>query len=175
MTTQEEETHQIEELAGYGALHNIRGSSLTRSSLLKPFDIILRELESSPNPDAPGERRLLRIGTAGLIFEHIERIAPANHKPKQRKRKKVEAYVDLFFDTVLAQAFGNEANSLLEREKMVRAAYLLSYRQALARIFIAKGQAKDEADAEQQIDKLEESEEELDEENLSEENASEEG
>ncbi len=142
----------LKELAEYAANNNIRGTSLKRNSLLKPLDIILQELDRCPNPDDPNELELVRPGTTGLIFEHLERIAGANYKPGRTKESKVNNYVDLFFDEVLRKANHGKVNRLLSRERLIRSAYLVYYRQALAEYFVAKGKAKDTAEASDKMD-----------------------
>ncbi len=145
---------ELKELAEYAVNSNIRGTSLKRNSILKPLDIILQELDRCPNPDDPNELELVRTGTKGLIFEHLERIAGANYKPGRTKESKVNHYVDLFFDDVLGKANHGKVNRLLSRERLIRSAYLVYYRQALAEYFVARGKARDLAEA---SDKIEES------------------
>ncbi len=143
---------ELKELAEYAANNNIRGTSLKRNSLLKPLDIILQELDRCPNPDDPNELELVRTGTKGLIFEHLERIASADYKPGRTKESKVNHYVDLFFDEVLRKANHGKVNRLLSRERLIRSAYLVYYRQALAEYFVAKGKARDLAEASDKMD-----------------------
>ncbi len=145
---------ELKELAEYAANNSIRGTSLKRNSLLKPLDIILQELDSCPNPDDPNELELVKTGTKGLIFEHLERIASADYKPGRTKESKVNHYVDLFFDGVLKKANHGKITRLLSRERLIRSAYLVYYRQALAEYFVAKGKARNLAEA---TDKIEES------------------
>jgi hypothetical protein len=143
---------ELKELAEYAANNNIRGTSLKRNSLLKPLDIILQELDRCPNPDDPNELELVRTGTKGLIFEHLERIASADYKPGRTKESKVNHYGDLFFDEVLRKANHGKVNRLLSRERLIRSAYLVYYRQALAEYFVAKGKARDLAEASDKMD-----------------------
>ncbi len=96
---------------------------------------------------------MVRTGTKGLIFEHLERIAGANYKPGRTKEGKVSHYVDLFFDGVLERAHHSKVNKLLARERLIRSAYLVYYRQALAEYFVAKGKARDLAEASSKIEK----------------------
>ena len=145
---------ELKELAEYAANNNIRGTSLKRNSLLKPLDIILQELDRCPNPDDPNELELVRTGTKGLIFEHLERIASADYKPGRTKEGKVNHYVDLFFDEVLKKANHSKVNRLLSRERLIRSAYLVYYRQALAEYFVAKGKARDLASASSKIESI---------------------
>jgi len=145
---------ELKELAEYAVNSNIRGTSLKRNSILKPLDIILQELDRCPNPDDANELELVRTGSKGLIFEHLERIAGANYKPGRTKESKVNHYVDLFFDDVLGKANHGKVNRLLSRSRLIRSAYLVYYRQALAEYFVAKGKARDLAEA---SDKIEES------------------
>ncbi len=145
---------ELKVLAEYAATNSIRGTSLKRNSLLKPLDIILQELDSCLDPDDPNELELVRTGTKGMIFEHLERIASADYKPGRTKESKVNHFVDLFFDDVLGKANHGKVNRLLSRERLIKSAYLVYYRQALAEYFVAKGKARDLSEA---SDKIEES------------------
>jgi hypothetical protein len=143
---------ELKELATFAATNAIRGTSLKRNSMLKPLDIILQELDRCPNPEDENELELVKTGTKGLIFEHLQRIADANFKPGRTKEGKVNQYVDLFFDGVLKKANHAKVNKLLTRERLIRSAYLVYYRQALAEYFVAKGKAKDLAEASSKIE-----------------------
>src|SRR6266700_1796060 len=119
---------ELKELATYAAQNNIRGSTFKRNSLLKPLDIILQELDRCPAPDNANELELVRAGTKGLIFDHLERIADAEYKPGRTKRDKVNHYVDLFFN----------------RERLIRSAYLFDVREAIpvkSKVGVAAGVA----------------------------------
>ena len=122
---------ELKELATYAAQNNIRGSTFKRNSLLKPLDIILQELDRCPAPDNANELELVRAGTKGLIFDHLERIADSEYKPGRTKRDKVSHYVDLFFDGVLDKAHHGKVNRLLNRERLIRSAYLFYVREAI--------------------------------------------
>jgi hypothetical protein len=122
---------ELKELATYAAQNHIRGTSFKRNSLLKPLDIIMQELDSCPAPDDPNELELIRAGTKELIFDHLDRIAKTEYKPGQTKRDKVNHYVDLFFDGVLFKAHHGKVNKLLNRERLIRSAYLFYVREAL--------------------------------------------
>jgi hypothetical protein len=131
----------LQDLATFAASHRIRGRSYKRNSMLKPLDIILNELDRCPNPKDPDEIRLVRAGSKGLIYEHVQRVA------KGVREDAIYRYVDLFFDRVLTEAHHDNANKLLQRERLIRSAYLVYMRQALADIFIAKGRARSAGDA----------------------------
>src|SRR5260221_10531080 len=105
--------------------------------MLKPLDIILNELDRCPNAKDPEEIKLVCTGCKGLIYEHVQRVA------KSVREDAVYAYVDMFFEQVLKQAHHNNANKLLQRERLLRSAYLVYMRQALAEIYMTKGKAKD--------------------------------
>jgi hypothetical protein len=152
----------LQQLAVFAVQHAIRGSSFKRNSLLKPFDIILQELDCNPRPgDKQQEEPMLRAATKQLIFDHLERIArDEEHAPGKTKMSKVDQYVDLFFDGVLFQLHDGDVNALLDREKFLRAAYLYWVRQALAKMFVSKGLAKDIGQATDELQKEEENEDE---------------
>lgn len=126
----------LRDLAAFAASHRIRGRSYKRNSMLKPLDIILNELDRCPNTKDDNEIKLLTAGCKGLIYEHVQRVA------KGVREDAVYDYVDMFFYGVLKEAHHNNANKLLQRERLIRSAYLVYMRQALAEIFITKGKAK---------------------------------
>ena len=138
---------ELKDLAIYAAQNSIRGTSAKRNSLLKPFDIILDELEHYSNPATKEEQQnelaLIQAGTKGLIFEHLERIAKTEFKPGRTKQGKVNQYVDSFFGELLAKAHHGNVNRLLAREKLLRSAYLVYYCEAWADVLEAKGKAKE--------------------------------
>jgi hypothetical protein len=142
---------ELKELATYAAQNNIRGGTFKRNSLLKPLDIILQELDRCPAPDNANELELVRAGTKGLIFDHLERIADAEYKPGRTKRDKVNHYVDLFFDGVLDKAHHGKVNRLLNRERLIRSAYLFYVREAIpvkSKVGVAAGATGDEDEEE---------------------------
>lgn len=137
----------LKDLAIYAAQYRIRGRSYKRNSLLKPLDIILDELDRCPNPKDNDELALVRAGTKGLILDHVKRVA------KGVQEDAVYQYVEMFFEDVLIHP-GN-VNRLLQRERLIRSAYLVYMREALANIFIEKGKAKTAEEAIQAIEKAE--------------------
>lgn len=146
----------LENLAKYAAAHRIRGRSYKRNSMLKPLDIILNELDRCPNTRDDGEIELVRDGSKGLILDHVKRVAKGVHEDA------VYEYVELFFQGVLGEMHHKNANKLLQRERLIRSAYLVYMRQALAEIFIARGKAKnaDEALQTMETDELQEGDDE---------------
>jgi len=140
----------LKNLATYAASHRIRGRSYKRSSLLKPLDIILNELDRCPNTKSKDEIDLICAGSKGLILDHVKRVA------KGVREDAVYQYVDHFFNEVLKEAHYNNANKLLQREQLIKSAYLVYMRQAIADIFIARGKAKNTDEAMQEIQKSEE-------------------
>jgi hypothetical protein len=47
------------------------------------------------------------------------------------KQDQIRAYVDLFFDGILEKMHEGDVNRLLQRNKLIRSAYLTYYRDAL--------------------------------------------
>lgn len=135
----------LQNLAKYAATHRIRGRSTKRSSMLKPLDIILNELDRCPDTRNPDEINLVRAGSKGLILDHVQRVMKGIHE------ENVYQYVDLFFDDVLKAAHHGNVNKLLQRERLIRSAYLVFMRAALAEIFIERGKAKNASEAMQAI------------------------
>jgi hypothetical protein len=160
----------LQEVAIYAAQKRIRGKSYRRNSLLKPLDIILTELDRSPNIAAQDELELIYAGSKGLIYDHLKRIAKGVHE------EEVYHYVDLFFQRVLEldncnrmytseelEALKQRVDELLQRERLIRSAYLVYMRQELANFFVQRGQAKSPEEAIQAMQSAEEQDDELDE------------
>src|SRR5438876_520841 len=135
----------LQNLAKYAAAYRIRGRSYKRNSMLKPLDIILNELDRCPDTKNKDEIELVQAGCKGLIYEHVQRVS------KGVREDTVYHYVDIFFEQVLVEAHHNNANRLLQRERLIRSAYLVYMREALAQIFIARGKAKNSSEAMQAI------------------------
>ncbi|GCF10207.1 hypothetical protein [Dictyobacter arantiisoli] len=140
---------ELKNLATYAAQHRIRGRSYKRNSLLKPLNIILDELDRCPDTRDENEIEFVKTSSKGLITDHVKRIARGVHT------EDIYQYVDAFFDEVLEQAHAGNANFLLQRERSIRSAYVVYMRQALAEIFVARGQAKDADEAQQALDRPE--------------------
>ncbi len=136
----------LKELATYAATHRIRGRSYKRNSLLKPLDIMLDQLDRCPDPKNLDELELVKTGSKGLILEHIKRVA------KPVREDAIYHYVDIFFEQVLKGAHHGNANRLLQRERLIRSAYLVYLREELARVFIARGKAPTQAEAMQEME-----------------------
>lgn len=134
----------LKQMAILAANEHLKGRSFKRNSILKPLDIILENLEREPKEDV---RDLVRRASERDIFDHIDRITAAQYKPglvkREHKQDQIRVYVDLFFDGILEKAHEGDVNRLLQRNKLLRSAYLIYYRDALS------GPAKDQVDAEQ--------------------------
>lgn len=124
---------QLGNLAYYAAEHRIRGRSYKRNSLLKPLDMILTELERCPDPDDENEIAFACMSSKGFILDHVRRIA------RGVPEEDIYHYVDLFFEEVLQDAHHGNVNQLLQRERSIRSAYLVSMRAALNEIFAKRG------------------------------------
>lgn len=134
----------LQQMAVLAVDAHLKGRSFKRNSLLKPLDIILENLEREPKEDV---RDLVRRASERQIFDHIDAITEAKYKPgfvkREQKMDQIRAYVDLFFDGVLAQAHRGDVNRLLQRNRLIRSAYLTYYRYALPE------RAREQADTEQ--------------------------
>lgn len=163
------DNHPLKEVAFYAAEKRIRGRSFKRSSLLKPLDIILTELDRCPDIANVHELALVYRGSQGLLYDHLKRIAKGIHE------EDIYHYVDLFFRDVLnidmqkehddldAQkhaliALKQRTDELLQRERLLRSAYLVYMRQKIADIMVQRGKAKTSEEAIQAIQSAEEQE-----------------
>ncbi len=122
----------LKQMATLAAEEHLKGRSFKRNSILKPLDIILENLEREPKENV---RDLVRRASERDIFDHIDRITETQYKPgmakRERKQDQIRAYVDLFFDGILAKMHEGDVNRLLQRNKLIRSAYLTYYRDAL--------------------------------------------
>jgi hypothetical protein len=134
----------LKQMAVLAVNEHLKGRSFKRNSILKPLDIVLENLEREPKEDV---RDLVRHASERQIFDHIDAITEAKYKPgfvkREQKMDHIRIYVDLFFDGVLAQAHGGDVNRLLQRNKLIRSAYLTYYRDALPE------RTREQADTEQ--------------------------
>jgi|GEM_PF-1264351 len=164
------DSHPLKGLAFYAAEKRIHGRSLKRNSLLKPLDIILTELDRCPNIARANELALVYRGSQGLLFDHLKRVTKGIHE------EDIYHYVDLFFHDVLGvdmhKTFENEEeerkmlanlkqriDELLQRERLLRSAYLVYMRQKLAEIIVQRGKAKTPEEAIRTLAAAEEREE----------------
>ncbi|HET8911467.1 MAG TPA: hypothetical protein VFN23_08405 [Ktedonobacteraceae bacterium] len=136
----------LKDLANHAASRRIRGRSYKRNSLLKPLDIILDELDRCPDTKNEEELELVWTGSKGLIFDHVKRIAKGVHE------EDIYRYVDLFREKFFEQSQHRNANRILQRERLIRSAYLVYMREALAEIFVVRGKAKNPQEAMQRIE-----------------------
>ncbi len=146
---------QLKHVAQHAARYRIRGRSYKRNSLLKPLDIIMGELERCPTPtpaygpDYSNEIEFACTSSKGLIYDHVKRIARGVHE------EHIYQYVDLFFDEVLKEVHRGNVNTLLQRERSIRSAYLVYLREALADLFVARGQTTSNGQALQMMEATE--------------------
>ena len=131
----------LKDLAVHAATHRIRGRSSKRNSLLKPLDIILDALDRCPNPSDDNELELVWTGCKGLILDHVRRVHKGVHE------EEVYRYVDLFREQFFEQARYKNVNQILQQERLIRSAYLVYMRQAIAAIIVARGNAKSAGEA----------------------------
>jgi hypothetical protein len=103
------------------------GRTLARSSLLRPFDLIMEQLERYPQED----RGRLRAASADEVFAFLDRIAPAEYKPGRRKAEAIQRYVGTFFERLLAEEHRDDATRLLARQRLLRSAYHQYVREAI--------------------------------------------
>ncbi len=168
--------HPLKELAFYAAEKRIRGGSFKRNSLLKPLDIVLTELDRCPDIANAHELALVYRGSQGLLYDHLRRISKGIHE------EDIYHYVDLFFQGVLnidmrkeysdsskeqrqaLIALKQRVDELLQRERLLRSAYLVYIRQKLAEIRMQRGKAKTLEEAMQALQASEEQEDDLEDE-----------
>jgi len=107
----------------------IKGRTLERNSLLKPFDMLLDGLEAKS--EAFG-LDTLRAQMAEEIFRHVQVVmAASGFTVGREKHDEVKAYVDTFFEGVLGGAYHDNITKLLADSKALRSAYLFYVREQI--------------------------------------------
>lgn len=136
----------VEAIAKLGELAwkaHIRGGSLERNSLLKPWNMLLGMLEK--------KSRYLNLDTLFAaaveeIYAHLERIAEEQYRPGMRKREQVKEYVEIFRRELLDGCYDGKVTNLLADQKTLTAAYLFYVREAMAGGRAGKNQVNLEED-----------------------------
>jgi hypothetical protein len=114
-------------MADLGWKRRLLGRTLVRSSLLKPLDLILDQLERYP-----GERPdRLRAAVADEIFAYLDRVRESDRRPGRAALEAIRAYVGHFFDDLLAGEHHGDVNRLLSRARLIRSAYHQYIREAV--------------------------------------------
>lgn len=138
------EMRALETMATLAAQRRLMGSSFKRNALIKPFDIILENLEREPHREIRG---IVQAAAIDQIDEHLNRITLAEFRlgreKRELKREVIAQYVDLFFSGLLKREHRGDVNRLLQRKKLFRSAYLIYFRNALSQ------KDRDEADRQQ--------------------------
>lgn len=109
----------LRKMAGLAWKRSLRGQTLARSSLLKPLDLILDQLERYPG-EPPGR---LRAAVADEIFAYLDRVRESDRRPGRTALEAIQTYVNLFFDALLAGEHHGDVNRLLSRARLIRSAY----------------------------------------------------
>ena len=121
----------LQHLAEVAWTGHLRGRTLDRSSLLFPFDQVMKKmayLHSSKALDADA----LKAAAAQDIFDHLERLAKQkNYKIGEKRMAACKAFVDGWFDDVLGQVYDGNLRKLLGDGKLLRSAYLFYLRQQI--------------------------------------------
>lgn len=102
------------------------GRTLNRSSLLYPFDEVLRKLGHAGRL---GDMGVIKAAATSDIEDHLDRLASSQGYGMSRKRRDAcAAFVDLFFDDVVGRAYRGSVHKVLSHEKLLRSAYLFHLR-----------------------------------------------
>lgn len=120
------EMSALRELARLAATKHIQGRSFKRNSLLDPFARMLENLEHWPDAK---DREYVRAMLKDEVSVHIERASL--HGLSRERREAIHVYVDCFFDRLLDGEHHGIAQRLLERERLLKGAYLIFFREAM--------------------------------------------
>ena len=116
----------LRDLAHFAAKSYICGRSLKRNSILDPFARIIEGLERYPDKE---DRDYLCAMLKEDVSEHIRRASPFGLGTKRRQA--IYAYVDRFFVELLDKEHRGNPAVLLDRERLLKPAYLIFFREAL--------------------------------------------
>lgn len=131
----------LQTLAQFAAEKYIRGRSYNRSSILNPFVQMLEGLERFPGTE---DREYLCAKLKDDISEHIRRASRYGLGPERRQA--IYTYVDCFFSDILDKEHHGNPAALLDRERLLKPAYLLFFREAVLPSQRQKADDEEESD-----------------------------
>lgn len=116
----------LRDLAHFAATKYIRGRSYKRNSILDPFARMIEGLERYPDKV---DRDYLSAMLKEEVSEHIRRASPFGLGPERCQA--IYTYVDQFFTELLDKEHNGNPAALLDRERLLKPAYLIFFRAAL--------------------------------------------
>lgn len=119
----------IQNLAQLAWDGNLKGQSLEKNALMMPLSHCLEKLQLQ---DEPIDLGTLRAATITDIYSYLERIREKGMVGDATQQKS-KAFVDEFFDVLLAQVYKGNRQRLLGDEKMIRSAFLFHIREILGK------------------------------------------
>lgn len=121
-------SQELKKAAQIAVQNNLRGSSFERSSLLYPFDEVIRKLAQDQGRTAV-DRETLRAAATQDIHDHLDRLATrAGYKMTKARAEACAEFVNCWFDDILA-VYEGHTRKLIADEKLLRSAYLFYVRQ----------------------------------------------
>ena len=124
-------SQELEKVAQIAVQNNLRGSSFERSSLLYPFDEVMRKLAQDQGRTAV-DRETLRAAATQDIHDHLDRLATrAGYKMTKARAEACADFVNCWFDDILT-VYEGHTRKLIADEKLLRSAYLFYVRQQQA-------------------------------------------
>ncbi|MFQ5435712.1 MAG: hypothetical protein ACE5FD_12620, partial [Anaerolineae bacterium] len=123
---------ELEKAAKIAVQHNLRGSSFERSSLLYPFDEMMKKLAQDQGRTAV-DRETLRAAAIQDIYDHLDRLATrAGYKMTKARADACADFVNRWFNDILIDVYEGQARKLIADEKMLRSAFLFYVHQQQA-------------------------------------------
>lgn len=115
----------IEKLARLATEGNLKGKSRNKNSLMTPLDECFSKMQRIEPPIDVGT---MRAATASDIFEYLIRIRDKKYIGRATQVK-IDAFVNAFFDNLLADTYQGNRQRLLNDEKLIRSAFLFHVRE----------------------------------------------
>ncbi|MCP4418490.1 MAG: hypothetical protein GY805_17875, partial [Chloroflexi bacterium] len=123
---------ELEKAAKIAVYNNLRGSSFERSSLLYPFDEMMKKLAQDQGQTAV-DRETLRAAATQDIYDHLDRLATrAGYKMTKARAEACADFVNCWFDDILMGVYEGQTRKLISDEKLLRSAFLFYVRQQQA-------------------------------------------
>jgi CRISPR-associated protein Csc3 len=124
----------IQNLAQLAWDGNLRGQSSekgypTKNSLMMPIDHCFEGIQAWQEPH---DKETIRAVAANNIFEYLGRIRDQT-MIGEATRRKIKAFVDVFFDELFGTVYRENRARLLSDEKLIRSAFLFHIREILAK------------------------------------------
>jgi CRISPR-associated protein Csc3 len=122
-------SEELEKVAKIAVQHRLQGSSFERSSVLYPFNEVMRKLGQAQSGTV-ADTAVLRAAAIQDIYDHLDRLATrGGYKMTKARGEACELFVDGWFTDILQNVYEGHIRKLIAEEKLLRSAFYFYVRQ----------------------------------------------